>query len=642
VNDLSANYLNIRSTDPEEVQFQADIEEARRKDQEESFVGEMEKFKQIEGTGDMPETAEGIQAPDQPKEPEGPSVIDQVLEGVGNLPANITTGVIDSVENMQNTLIGRENSEALNQAARDNIPGFEGLDNAYQRVRTEIRKNGVVDKIVQLGAQFMIPWLGFNKALQATTGATTLTGKAANVMAAEGLTAYTSLDPHIERFAPILQEFGMENDFINYLSSEEGSDAENRFKTAIDSMAALTVMGPVLWGGAQGIKAAYRGVTGAKPAAKEVIKEAPVVEPIKKLDPEAENFGLEYPRVLKDDDPLLTPTDTIKTPEREALRADIVEKTVAVGETVSGRKPIAYIMGGGGASGKGSTLDRLQNVGIVRSKGVVHVDPDDIKDQLPEFQQIINAGDSRAGAMVHEESSTLSKNILSGAIEKNSDLVLDITLGDKTKGLAKLKELKDAGYETRLYGVTIEADEALLRAVNRAKGTGRYVPLQDLLKAHKGFSDGFEGYASMVDGGMLIDNSGKVPKTIGIIKDGKVEIINTEGYTKFIEKGGLNEEAKTLKELSRLDNQVDQSAGGSKRNGGSQSKARSERKLPEKPAGRGKSQERVTPKNLNKNKIVTEKVMVRGVEKTIKRKAGDILKDMDKRLDTLESVLGEL
>jgi hypothetical protein len=49
-----------------------------------------------------------------------------------------------------------------------------------------------------------------------------------------------------------------------------------------------------------------------------------------------------------------------------------------------------------------------------------------------------------------------------------------------------------------------------------------------------------------------------------------------------------------------------------------------------------------TVKKLNRSKMLDEKVMVGGVEKTIKRKAGDILKDMDKRLDTLESVLGEL
>ncbi len=104
----------------------------------------------------------------------------------------------------------------------------------------------------------------------------------------------------------------------------------------------------------------------------------------------------------------LIPTDSIQTPERESLRQGIVDSHLAGTNPVTGRKPVMYLMGGGGASGKGVLKEQMLARGRIPRENVVNLDPDEIKGSFPEYRAIIAAGDSRAAATVHEESSAVS------------------------------------------------------------------------------------------------------------------------------------------------------------------------------------------------------------------------------------------
>lgn len=266
---------------------------------------------------------------------------------------------------------------------------------------------------------------------------------------------------------------------------------------------------------------------------------------------DAPNFGLPaVPQTIGDVDPLLTDTSTINTPEREARRQRIVDGHLRGTEPVEGRRPIAFVMGGGGASGKGTILARLKASGDVRPHGAVEIDPDAIKAQLPEYKAIIAKGDGRAAMVVHEESSMLAKRVLRAAQEGRRDIILDRTLGDEAKGLAELKALKEAGYEVRLFGVTVDPAQAVQRAVQRAERTGRFVPIPALLKAHKGFASAFEKYAEAVDHAVLFDND--VPKDAPAVqvaeKSGEsLAVIDRARYNRFAERARLNDAATTIR-----------------------------------------------------------------------------------------------
>lgn len=274
-----------------------------------------------------------------------------------------------------------------------------------------------------------------------------------------------------------------------------------------------------------------------------------------KLDLDAPNYGLgELPRnaggqAIIDSLPGGT-TDGIDTPQRAAMREKIVEDAFESAEPVTGRKPVAYVMGGGGASGKGTLLNLLRNRGsIPEASATVNIDPDAIKAELPEYGGMIQAGDARAAATVHEESSQLAGQIRKRAIEGKYDVVLDRTLGNAAKALAELRELKAAGYEVRLYGVTVDPSVAIPRAIKRARRSGRYVPLSELVKAHKGFAAAFEQYAGIADHAELFENSGEAPVQIAGTTDGALVAHDQAAYNTFRNRSQINEQAGTLRSL---------------------------------------------------------------------------------------------
>lgn len=267
---------------------------------------------------------------------------------------------------------------------------------------------------------------------------------------------------------------------------------------------------------------------------------------IRRAEMEVDGWGMPKPaRVLPDGDPLLQPRHTDMSPERVAMREAMIEEVFA-GKTPAKGQPIALVMGGGGASGKGTLLKALRRMGIV-PEGAVELDPDTFKLKIPEYRKIADTGDTRAAAVTHEESSAIFRAAADRAVAGKYHVVLDRTLGDPAKGLAELQRLKDAGYRVVLTGVTVDPVSAIKRAAERAKGKERrYVPVDALLKAHKGFAQAWEQYAALADQAMLFDN--EVPKgtdarPIAGAVGGALTVLDEKAYIQFARKGGLNEHA---------------------------------------------------------------------------------------------------
>src|SRR6185369_843496 len=115
------------------------------------------------------------------------------------------------------------------------------------------------------------------------------------------------------------------------------------------------------------------------------------------------------------------------TPERQAFHQSIVDAAVAGKEPAEGRRPIAYVMGGGTASGKTTASERV----IGKNPGAVRVDPDEIKFKIPEFADYKKAEPKTASAMVHEESSYITKKVMAETIARGLDLTYDATTSGK-------------------------------------------------------------------------------------------------------------------------------------------------------------------------------------------------------------------
>lgn len=252
------------------------------------------------------------------------------------------------------------------------------------------------------------------------------------------------------------------------------------------------------------------------------------------------------PRTLPDGDPLLTHTDQINTPERASLREELIRTVIGDAQPPERGRPILYLMGGGGASGKGDVLDRLMKNKVIDGSNAVHLDPDIIKTRIPQFSQIVAAGDSRAAEVVHEESSWIAKAVLAKSMEGRLNIIYDSTLGNPDKTVNLIDDAHARGYEVRLFGVTADPEVAVRRAVERGKESKRYVPVQAQLAAHRGFSAGFEQYVEKADTVALYDTNSTSDPPFQIVQkksDGVLRVLNESAYRKFQRKSLLNPEA---------------------------------------------------------------------------------------------------
>jgi Zeta toxin len=148
------------------------------------------------------------------------------------------------------------------------------------------------------------------------------------------------------------------------------------------------------------------------------------------------------PRTLPAGDPRLRETRMISTPERAVFREGLVDRVIGNADEPHAR-PTLDLMGGGGASGKGFVLSKLVKDGAIERDNAVRLNPDEIKAMIPEFVEIIEAGDSRAADVVHEESSQVAKAVLSEAMDRRLNIVYDSTLGNPDKAERMLQDAKE-------------------------------------------------------------------------------------------------------------------------------------------------------------------------------------------------------
>lgn len=262
--------------------------------------------------------------------------------------------------------------------------------------------------------------------------------------------------------------------------------------------------------------------------------------------------------------PLLV--ETIDKPGREPMREAIVRQHLA--GKPRREQPSVWLMGGGGASGKGTVKHALIAAGRLNPQESVTVDPDEIKGLLPEYNSLVSLSDPRAASVVHEESALIGDEIVQRAVDGRHDVILDKTLANPDKGEALIRRFLDAGYEVRMIGVTIPTDEAWARSRKRFENSGRYVPEQPLREAHAGFAAAWPRYAALLPEADLYDNTGKTPELIATVQDGELQIVNDELYRKFEAKANEPTEATTPLPVGRDPAAVRGRAPGARRGGG--------------------------------------------------------------------------
>lgn len=218
--------------------------------------------------------------------------------------------------------------------------------------------------------------------------------------------------------------------------------------------------------------------------------------------------------------------------ERVKLHRQIVDDILAANSSVPKEKK-AVMAGGLGGAGKSTVLAKF--AGIDTSQYLT-LNPDEIKEEL------VNRGlapkaegysPMEMSALLHEESSHLTKMVAAIAQDEGYNVMWDITMsGATSKTQSKIRDLKERGYSVEGVFVDIPVETSVERAMARyrrgledflkGKGNGgRYVPpsiiRENESKTHSSTNRAaFETVAEQFADWSIYDNSvhGRDPKLV--------------------------------------------------------------------------------------------------------------------------------
>lgn len=197
-------------------------------------------------------------------------------------------------------------------------------------------------------------------------------------------------------------------------------------------------------------------------------------------------------------------------------------------------------MGGGPASRKSSAID----AGLIKgSKNLLTVDPDGLKNYIPEYRAWMEDGVASAAADVHEEAKHMSELVNHALVAGGHDFLLDTTGdGSYDKLKKRLEGLRRDGHKIEAHYMTNSIDTAMKLNEERFKETGRKVFPGDLLHMHrqvsqnvpKALEDGLFDEFHLYDS----DDLSKDPIEIARkMPGGELEILDQDKWDAFIEKG---------------------------------------------------------------------------------------------------------
>lgn len=214
--------------------------------------------------------------------------------------------------------------------------------------------------------------------------------------------------------------------------------------------------------------------------------------------------------------------------ERRATVHDpIIREALSARPAGKDEQKTAIMTMGAPASGKSSALRGVDTTRFVK------VDPDAIKERLPEYQKAVaDRSNTFRGAafMAHEESSDIAKTILARAVANGNHVIVDGTGSNADAFLKKMDTLKAAGYHVHVAMPHLEEEAGIARMKDRADKSGRMVPEKFARAAYNTIPRNFERIARKADSFALYDNSGKNVRPVWEGRKGYADEVHDKAF----------------------------------------------------------------------------------------------------------------
>lgn len=108
-------------------------------------------------------------------------------------------------------------------------------------------------------------------------------------------------------------------------------------------------------------------------------------------------------------------------PLRAALHQKIVERRMRAG--VSDTKPRIIFTAGGFGAGKSFVAAALENLKLIDVASFLWIDPDSIKEEIPEYEVYKRTDPDQAATLVHRESGYIQEELLETALQAKKNII---------------------------------------------------------------------------------------------------------------------------------------------------------------------------------------------------------------------------
>mmetsp|Transcript_16007 Transcript_16007/g.34672 ORF Transcript_16007/g.34672 Transcript_16007/m.34672 type:complete len:479 (-) Transcript_16007:3097-4533(-) len=176
-------------------------------------------------------------------------------------------------------------------------------------------------------------------------------------------------------------------------------------------------------------------------------------------------------------------------------------------------------------AGKSHTIRGLAAKGVFPLQSYVAVDPDEIRQQFPEFHLYASLSPEKAGELTHKEAGYVTEIVTAAALQRGHNVLVDGSLRDADWYLGYFERLrrKYTNLKIAILHVTAPREAVFERARNRAKVTGRVVPRETLEQSILQVPVSIKKLAPLADFFCELDNapgSGEITiKTEGVTWD---------------------------------------------------------------------------------------------------------------------------
>lgn len=141
--------------------------------------------------------------------------------------------------------------------------------------------------------------------------------------------------------------------------------------------------------------------------------------------------------------------------QQEALAGEIAARELLY--TVAVDKPRPILTGGQPGSGKSYIVDQLA-VAFEPIGGIITVDPDAIRPQLPYMKDRIAVGDLDIPKAANVDAGTVAYKLVQIAKTERRNLLIDGTLQNTDRAIGLAKELSAAGYQVEMHAMAVYPD----------------------------------------------------------------------------------------------------------------------------------------------------------------------------------------